>query len=140
MYGPLPAPFESGEFSHCSALSALAAFAASVPPCCLTSAELTIPVDGFASTAGSWLTGVFDRITTAFLPAGVTVTPASRNAGLPFRFTRRRSEKTTSADVSGVPSAKCTFFLSLNVNVFAFDVAVQDETSSGTGWARSPPL
>jgi hypothetical protein len=32
-YGPLPAPRDDDEFSHDSALSAFAAFAASVPPC-----------------------------------------------------------------------------------------------------------
>src|SRR5262249_60737181 len=49
-----------------------------------------------------------------------------------FRLTRRRREKTTSADVSGLPSAKWGFFVSLNVNVFA-SALVQDRTSDGTG-------
>src|SRR5262249_53833502 len=49
-----------------------------------------------------------------------------------FRLTRRRREKTTSADVSGLPSAKWGFFVSLNVNVFALAL-VQDRTSDGTG-------
>ena len=70
----------------------------------------------------------------------MTVMPASRNDGLPLRLIRRLHEKTTSAEVSGVPSAKCTFFFSWNVNVFASLLAVHDCTSSGIGWARSLPL
>ena len=68
-----------------------------------------MPVDGFARIAGSAVSGVFERIDDRVLAGAVTVTPASRNAGLPFRLTSRLSEKTTSADVSGVPSAKWTF-------------------------------
>ena len=47
------------------------------------------------------------------------MTPASRNDGLPFRFTSRFSDQTTSADVSGVPSAKWTFRFSWKVKTFA---------------------
>ena len=66
--------------------------------------------------------------------------PASRNAGFPLRLISRLSEKTTSAEVSGVPSAKCTFCLSWNVNVFAPFDAFHDCTSSGIGVVRSPLL
>src|SRR5262245_43792426 len=52
-YGPLPAPTEFVELNHDSALSAVEASGASEPPCCRTSRELTIPVAGFARTAGS---------------------------------------------------------------------------------------
>ena len=139
-YGPLPAPAELDELNHCSALSVLSASAASVPPCCLTSFELTIPSDVLARIAGRAVLDVFERITTVYLPAGVTVTPSRRNDGLPFRFTSLRSEKATSAEVSGVPSAKCTPLRSWNVNVFASVLAFQDCTNSGTGWATSLPL
>src|SRR5215472_15270921 len=84
VYGPLPAP-APGVFSHDSALSVLAASAASVPPCCLTSLELTTPVDGFARIAGSAPFGVFECMTTVYLPFAPTVTPSRRNAGLPLR-------------------------------------------------------
>ena len=83
---------------------------------------------------------MLDVITTAYLPAALTVTPASRKAGLPLMLIRRLSEKTTSADVKGAPLAKWTFLFSWNVNVFAPFVAFHDETSSGIGCARSPPL
>ena len=68
-YGPLPAPTEPDELNHCSALSVLSASAASVPPCCLTSFELTIPIDVLARIAGRAVLDVFARITTAYLPA-----------------------------------------------------------------------
>jgi hypothetical protein len=68
------------------------------------------------------------------------VTPSSRNDGLPLRLIRRLSEKTTSADVSAVPSANFAFFFSWNVNVFASAVAFHEETRSGIGWATSLPL
>src|SRR5438067_6980706 len=139
-YGPLPAPTEAGELSHCSALSVLSASAASVPPCALTSFELTIPSDVFARISGSAVFGTFDFRTTPYLPFAATLTSASRNDGLPFRLIRRLNEKTTSAEVSGVPSAKWTFFFSLNVNVFASFDAVYDSASCGTGCATSAPL
>ena len=120
MYGPLPAPAEAVELSHFSALSALAALAAAVPPCSRTSFELTMPVDGFARIDRQlrWrVSSSASRPCTS--PAAETVTPASRKAGFPFRLMSRFSEKTTSAEVSGVPSAKWTFRLSWNANVFA---------------------
>src|SRR5438067_5140820 len=108
-YGPLPAPADADELNHCSALSAVEASAADVPPCALTSFELTMPVDGFARIAVSWVAGVVDFITTVDCPCAETLMPASRRAGFPFRLISRFSEKTTSAEVSGDPLAKCTF-------------------------------
>ena len=67
-YGPLPAPAEAGVLSHVSALSAVDALAASVPPCALTSFELTMPVDGLARIAGSSVSGVARGMTTVYLP------------------------------------------------------------------------
>ena len=84
--------------------------------------------------------GAFERSTTVYLPRAEGVTPSSRKAGLPLRLIRRRNEKTASAEVSGVPSAKRTFLRRLKMNVFAFFDADHDCTSRGTGWARSPPL
>ena len=68
------------------------------------------------------------------------MTPASRKDGLPLRFMSRLNEKTASAEVSGVPSAKRTFRRSWKMNVFASLDTFHDCTSSGRGWARSPPL
>ena len=79
---------------------------------------------------------MLDSITTVYLSFADTLNPERMCAGLPFRLTSRRSEKTTSADVSGAPSAKWTSLLSRNVNVLA-PVLDQDSTSSGTGCARS---
>src|SRR5262245_10274241 len=112
VYGPLPAPADDGELSQFSALSALAALAASVPPFFFTSAELRMPVEGFARITGSCVAGVFERMTTVYFEGAETVIPVSRDAGLPFRFTSRWSDQATSADVIGVPSAKWTFRLS----------------------------
>src|SRR6476646_3449051 len=139
-YGPLPAPTDADELSHCSAWSFLSAPTDAVPPCCLTSFELTTPVDGFARIAGSCPAGVFDVIVTVYFPCGLITMPASRNDGVPLRLMSRLSEKTTSAEVSGSPFAKCTFFFRLNVNVLAPFVAFHDETSSGMGCARSALL
>ena len=131
-YGPLPAPTDADELSQLSALSFLSAPTEAVPPCAFTSFALTMPVEGFARIAGSWPAGVFEVITTRYLPDGLTTTPSSRNAGFPFRLISRFSEKTTSADVSGSPLAKCTFVFRLKMNVFAPFDALYDETRSGT--------
>src|SRR5712691_10386685 len=96
-YGPLPAPAEAAELNHCSALSVLSASAASVPPCALTSFELTIPSDVFARIAGRAVFGVFDLRTTPYFPFAATLTSASRKAGLPFRLISWLYENTTSA-------------------------------------------
>ncbi len=139
-YGPLPSPTAADELRKLSALSFLSAPTDAVPPCAFTSFELTTPVDGFARIAGNWPAGVFDVITTRYLPDGLITMPVSRNDGFPFRLISRLSEKTTSADVSGSPFAKCTFVFRLNVNVFAPFEAFHDETRSGTAWTRSPLL
>ena len=122
-----------------SALSALAAFAASVAPFCLASFELTIPSDVFATIVGMAVLGVFERSTTVYGPAAETVTPPSRNDGFPFRLIRRRNEKTTSADVIGVPSAKRMFRRSWNVNVFASLDARYPVAAIGRGRDTSLP-
>src|SRR3954451_14676698 len=132
-YGPLPAPTEAAELNHCSALSVLSASAADVPPCALTSFELTTPSDVLARIAGSAVFEFFECRTTPYLPFAATVTPSRRNAGFPFRLIKRLYEKTTSADVSGVPSAKCTFLRSWNVKVFASFDAFHVCASIGTG-------
>jgi hypothetical protein len=126
--------------NHFSALSVLAASFASVPPCFLTSFELTTPSDVLARIAGRAVFGVVDLSTTTYLLGAETVTPASRKDGLPFRLIRRRYEKTTSAAVIGVPSAKWTFRFRLSVKRFASRDALQELASSGTGWATSVPL
>src|SRR5882672_9613127 len=139
-YGPLPAPVESAELNHCSALSALSAPTEAVAPWAFASFEFTIPVDVLARIAGNCVPGVFDRSTTVNRPFALAVTPSSRNAGLPFRLTRRLSENTTSLDVSDVPSANRTLRLSWKVKVFASVLAFQDCTSDGIGCAMSAPL
>src|SRR3954471_21977926 len=85
-YGPLPAPTEPGELNHFSALSAFAAFAPSSSPCCFASFELTIPSDVLATIAGIAVFGAFEVRTTPYFPAARTVTPPSRNDGLPLRL------------------------------------------------------
>ena len=132
-YGPLPAPTDAEELSHDSALSFWSAPTEALPPCCFRSFELTMPVDGLARIAGNCPAGVLERMMTRYLPDGLMTTPSSRNAGLPFRLIRRLSEKTTSADVSLSPFAKCTFGFRLKVNVFAPFDAFHEDTSSGTG-------
>jgi hypothetical protein len=126
LYGPLPAPADAGELNHFSALSTVAAFAAALAPFAAASFELTIPVEGFARIAGSAVLGVLERIRTVYGPFALTLIPPSRNEGFPLRLIRRLSEKTTSFEVRGVPSPKCTFFFNWNVKVFASLLAVHD--------------
>jgi hypothetical protein len=121
-------------------LSLLSAPGPDVPPCRRTSLEFTTPRDVFVRIEGSAAFGAFDLRTTVYLPRDDTVTPSSRNDGLPLRLMSRLNEKTASAAVSGVPSAKCTFRRRLKTNVFASFDAVHDCTRSGRGCARSPPL
>src|SRR5262245_5454050 len=66
-YGPLPAPADSLESNQLSAVSVFEASGASDPPCCRTSRALTIPVAGFASTAGSCGSGAAVFTTTVYL-------------------------------------------------------------------------
>ena len=68
VYGPLPAPADADEFSHCSALSAVEAFEPSVPPCAFTSFEFRMPVGGFARIPGSCPSGVRELIIPVTFP------------------------------------------------------------------------
>ena len=54
------------------------------------------------------------------------VMPASRNEGFPFRLINRLNEKTTSAEVSGVPSENTMSLRSVNVKVLASFEAFQE--------------
>src|SRR3569623_961523 len=117
-YGPLVAP-ELGEWRNDAAVSALSAFAASVPPCAFTSFESTMPSDVFVTIDGIAGFGAEERRTTVYGPFALVLMPASRKDGLPFRFTWRLNEKTTSADGSGSPFANLMFLRSWKVNVFA---------------------
>src|SRR5665213_3471389 len=137
MYGPLPAEVE---LRNDSALSDLSAPTEAVPPCALTSFELTMPSDVFVTITGMAGLAVAEWSTTPYAPLGFAVTPASRKDGLPFRLTRRLNEKTTSADVSGVPSENLMSLRSVKVKVLASFVAVHEVATSGSGCATSPPL
>ena len=66
--------------------------------------------------------------------------PSSRKDGLPLMLISRLNEKTASAAVSGVPSAKRTSRRRLKTNILASLDTVHECTSSGRGCARSPPL
>ena len=116
VYGPLPTECALMYFS---ALSTLSAFGASLPPFAMTTFELTMPSEVFATSTGIAGFGVFEVSTTVYGPLAAVVMPASRNDGLPFRFTSRLNEKTTSFDVSGVPSENLMFLRSVKVYVFA---------------------
>ena len=77
-----------------------------------------MPSEVFATIAGT-VFGTFERRMTVYRPRAETVTPASRNDGLPLRLIRRRNEKTTSAAVIGVPSANRMSRRRSKVYVFA---------------------
>ena len=74
-----------------------------------------MPSEVFATSTGIAGFGVFEVRTTVYGPLAFVVMPASRKDGLPFRFTRRLNENTTSFDVSGVPSENLMFLRSWNV-------------------------
>ena len=137
MYGPLPADVA---FRNASALSLLSAPAEALPPCAFTSFELTMPSDVFVTITGIAGFGVAECRTTLYWPVALIVAPASRNEGFPFRLINRLNEKTTSAEVSGVPSEKTMPLRSVNVNVFASFDAFHDVATSGSGCATSAPL
>ena len=82
--------------------------------------------------------GTFERSTTVDAFGAETVTFASRNDPLAFRLISRRKVKTTSAEVSGVPSEKTTPLRRWKVNSFAPLVAVHDDASHGTGVVPAP--
>src|SRR3979409_657920 len=137
MYGPLPADCE---LRNASALSVLSASAASEPPFAFTTFELTMPSAVLATSTGMAGFGVADVRTTVYGPFAEVVMPASRNDGLPLRLTRRLYEKTTSADVSFVPSENFTSLRSVNVYVFASFVTAYFVATDGCGCATSAPL
>ena len=70
----------------------------------------------------------------------VTVTPASRKDGLPFRPATRFSEKTTSSAVTGLPSENVAPWRSLRVSVLPSGETVYDWARAGTGLDTSDPL
>ena len=53
--------------------------------------------------------------TTVLASGALTVIPAIKKDGFPLRLATRLSEKTTSAEVTGVPSEKTASLRSLNV-------------------------
>ena len=137
MYGPLPAEVA---FRNDSALSLLSAPGEELPPCAFTSFELTMPSDVLVTITGIAGFGVAEWRTTLYLPVALIVMPASRNDGFPFRLINRLYEKTTSAEVSGVPSENLMSLRSVNVNVLASFEAFHEVATSGRGCATSAPL
>ena len=117
-YGPLPAPFDAAELNHFSALSVLSAPGRSVAPWARASFEFTIPSDVFATIAGiagSALRAEHDRV-------GATRGDghaAEQEGWVALEVDQPRNEKTTSAAVMGVPSAKRMSRRRSNVYVFA---------------------
>jgi hypothetical protein len=101
---------------------------------------LTIPSDVFATIAGIDVFGVFEFRMTVYRPRCDTVTPDRRNAGFPFKLIRRRNEKTTSAAVIGVPSAKRTSRRRSNVYVRPPFDARKPRATRRRGRETSPPL
>jgi hypothetical protein len=114
--------------SQFSALSALAALAASVPPFFFTSAELRMPVEGFARITGSWVAGVFERMTTVYFEGAEIVPRQQGTTGCPSGSEppaatrrRRRGQRRPVGEVD-VPLEleRC--------RSFALSLAVNDET------------
>ena len=66
--------------------------------------QFKMPHDGSARMYGSAGFGVLDVMTTVSGPSAVIVSPASRNAGLPFKLIILVSDQATSAEVTGLPS------------------------------------
>ena len=116
VYGPLPSEVV---LSDASALSAVAALAASEPPAATTLAWSTMPSAGLVRIAGMAVLGVALVSTTVLGLGAVAVIPAIRNDGLPLMFLVRMSENTTSAAVTGSPLANFTPWRRVNVYVLA---------------------
>ena len=105
MYGPLPSEVV---LSAASALSAVAALAASEPPAACTFLASTMPRAGLVRMAGMAVFGVALVSTTVLALGAVAVIPAIRNDGLPVMFLVRMRENTTSVAVTGSPLANLT--------------------------------
>jgi hypothetical protein len=82
--------------------------------------------------------GTFERSTTVAPFGAETTTLSSRNDPLTFRLISRRKLKTTSAEVSGVPSEKTTPLRRWKVNSFAPLDAFHEDASHGTGVVPAP--
>ena len=135
-YRPLPAEFF---FKQGSALSATFAFAASDPPQAFTTLLFKIPKAGDVTIARSCGVGLSVVNLTLPDPTALTVIPSMSDEGFPLTFARRFSEKTTSLEVTFVPSENFAFGLMVNVKLVAFELYVHLEAIAGTGFEASPP-
>jgi len=111
-YGPDPAEAPLRYFSAASLSSV-------VPPLAFTTFELTIDSAGLGRMNGRAGFGVALVRTTVLASFFATVTPSSRNDGLPFIPIRRCRENTTSSAVIGEPSENTRPWASGRVSVFA---------------------
>jgi hypothetical protein len=136
VYGPLPADVS---LRNSSAVSVSAASAASVPPFSSTTALLTMPSVGLVTIAGTAVLGSSDVMTTVCSSGASTVRPAIRNEPLPWTFFTRLSEKTTSAEVSGVPSEKVMSSRIVNVYSVASSLTDHSDATLGSGSSALPP-
>ena len=83
---------------------------------------------------------MLDVMETASGPSVVIVSPASRNAGLPFKLIILVNDQATSAEVTGVPSENLAAGLRWKMNFFAPSSVWYDVASCGTSVFRLVPL
>ena len=116
------------------------ASAASEPPLAFTTLLFKIPRAGDVTIANTC--GVaFSVVRTAVDASGAeTVIPFISEEGLPLTFFKRLSEKTTSAEVTFVPSANFAFGSIVKVNSVAAALTFHFDAIPGTGVEASPPL
>ena len=136
-YGPLPTDWV---LRNSSALSAVLASAASDAPFAFATLLLRIPNEGEVRIARTCGVGVSVLRTTVFASGAETVIPFINDDGLPLTFLRRLSEKTTSAEVTLLPSENLAFGSRVKVNSVAFAFTFHLEARPGTGVEASPPL
>ena len=116
------------------------ASAASVAPFAFATLLFKIPRAGDVTIANTCGVAFSVVRTTVDAFGAATVIPAISEEGLPFTFFKRLSEKTTSAEVTFVPSANFAFGSIVKVNSVAPALTFHFDAIAGTGVEASPPL
>ena len=98
-----------------------------------------MPKAGDVTIARSCGVGLSVVNLTLFDPIARTVIPSMRDEGLPLMFFRRFNEKTTSLEVTFVPSENFAFGSIVKVKLVAFELYDHLEAIAGTGFEASPP-
>ncbi len=135
-YGPEPAEVA---LRYLSAVSAFDALPAALPPLASTCLLLTIDRFGPVTIARISGRGVSAEIVTACSPSALIERPSTWKAGSALTFLSRSNEKTTSAEVTALPSENLAAGSSSNVYARPSLDTLQLLASRGCGLVMSVP-